>query len=112
MRQLRWFRLLAVGALAAPIPAGAQTPQPKVREIATIPGVSVDDVVRLPGTQTLLYPSGSSIFAYDIMTKRQITVTTKSAVGWNGKSDRLAVSRRGDRIAFTEETEDYVTPYI
>ena len=44
MQQIRWFRLLAVGALLVPGASRAQGPQPRIREIATIPGVYVDEV--------------------------------------------------------------------
>jgi hypothetical protein len=97
-----WYGLLAVAALTAPIGGQAQAPkttQPKIREIATIPGVDAREAVQLPNGRILLYAAGANIFAYDLASKRSTLVTS----GFDGE---LAISRNGDRIAFDHYVEE------
>ena len=102
MRHITWYRLLAVGALVAPTLTSAQAPQPKLRQIASIP-VLVDDAVLMPNGRVILYvvnvDTTSAIFAYDLASKRS-TLVTGHCTG------DLSVSPAGDRIAFGHEAED------
>lgn len=98
MQRITWVRLLAAGALAAPLAGRAQAPQPKVREIATMPGVAVDEFVRLPNGRVLLYTTRDSILAYDLSTKHTTLVAT-------GFYELLRVSRAGDRIVYCRRAD-------
>ena len=99
MQRIRWCRWLAVGALVAPSAGRAQAPRPKIREIATIPGVDVWDLVRLPNGRVVLYTVGDSVVAYDLTTKRKTLVTRD----W---FDVIRLSPAGDRIAYGHRGED------
>ena len=77
--------------------ARAQLPQPTVRELTVIPGVAVDEAVRMPNGQIILYTVRDSIFAWDIRSRHVMLVTT----GFDGE---LTIARAGDRIA-------YATPF-
>ena len=102
MQRITWYSLLVVTALVAPIAGRAQTPptqtpQPKVREIATIPGVSVKNTHRMPNGRVVLYAVGDGIFAYDLASKRSRLVTR----GFDGE---LGMSPAGDRVAYDHES--------
>ncbi len=99
MQTIQWYRLLAVGVLAAPNPSRAQSPQPKIREIASLAGVGVDMAVRLPNGHVLLYTTGDSIMAYDVKAKRAALVT-------RGFLDDLTIDGRGERMAFSRSDEN------
>ena len=105
MRRITWYRLLAAVALVAPLAGGAQGPQPTVREIASIAGVDVGEVVRHPNGRVLFYTVRDSIFAYDLAAKHRSLVTS----GFDGN---LSVSRAGDRIAYAHESEDGKDDFI
>ncbi len=110
MQRITWYGLLAVVALGASIAGRAQTPQaqapqPKVREIATIPGVNVGEAVRMPNRRVVIYTTGRSIFAYDLASKRSILVTS----GFDGE---LTISRAGDRVAYDHDSEDRKSGFI
>ena len=91
--------MLALGVCAAPFAVGAQGPQPKIREIATLPGVAVEELVRLPNGRVLLYAVGDSVVAYDLTTKRKALVTRD----W---FDVIRLSPAGDRIAYGHRGDD------
>jgi dipeptidyl aminopeptidase/acylaminoacyl peptidase len=112
MQRITWYALLAVAALLAPIAGEAQAPkaadpQPNIKEIATIPGVEVQAVAKLPSGRIVIYVTDDerrpgidqlhSIKAYDLVTKRSTFITS---VG-----DEVAVSPAGDRIAFSRASE-------
>jgi Tol biopolymer transport system component len=103
MQTIRWYRLFAIGALAAPVVVWAQAPgpgpQPKITEIATIPGTMPDEYVRMPNGRILIYGAGDSIVSYDLISHHGTLLT----LGWD--SD-LALSRSGDRLAYTRPSED------
>lgn len=108
---------------------GAQSPQPKIRKIASIPGadiegvvrlengrlprgngvtsysVDIDEAVRLPNGTVVLYTVGDCIIAYDLKTKRSMLVTL-------GFDNSLSISRSGNRIAFGRGSDDATTGYI
>jgi Tol biopolymer transport system component len=98
MQTIQWYRLLAVGVLAAPIGSNAQGPQPIVKEIATIPGVDMDNALRMPNGQVVVYAADDSIAAYNPTTRRFILI----AHGWD---DGLAISPQGNRIAYARAGE-------
>ena len=79
--------------LMASTTARAQLPQPVIREITTIPGVSVDEAIEMPNGRVVLYTVRDSIFAWDIRSRHAALVT----VGFDGE---LTISRAGDRIAY------------
>ena len=83
----------------------AQTPRANVRNIATLPGVSVDQAILMPNGNVVLYTEPDSIVAYDLTTKRSTLV----AHGW---WPELAITRAGDRIAYGHPTEDRKTGHI
>lgn len=91
--------LLVVAAFVCPASGHAQTRQPRIRELATIPGVVVDEAVRMPNDRIILYTVRDSIFAYDVPAKVGTLVTT----GFDGE---LSISRSGTRIAYAHLTED------
>ena len=109
MQTIRWTRLLAVGMLAVPMAGRAQTaapkgPQPKITEIATIPGVDVDEVVRMPNGHVLVYSAWDDrdegyLAAYDITTKKITPITY-------GFDVDLAITLQGNRIAYTRLSEN------
>ena len=109
MQTLRWYRLLTVCVVAAPIASLAQTPQPRVRELATMPGIEIREAVRMPNGRVILYATydsvTGSIFAYDVASKRSTLVTR----GFDGN---LSLSRAGDRIAYDHESEDRKDDFI
>jgi len=89
-----------------PVAGRAQTPEPKIREIATIPDVAVnDEALRLPNGRVVLYTVRDSIMAYDLKAKRGTLVTR----GFDGE---LAISPAGDRIAYVHASEDGKTDVI
>lgn len=99
MQRIMWYALLAGVALVAPIDGQMKTPQspqPKTREIATIPGIGAREAVWLPNGRVFIYAADDadkSVFAYDLASKRSTLV----ARGFYGE---LAISRKGDRIVF------------
>ena len=102
MQRITWYSLLVVTALVDPIAGRAQTPptqtpQPKVREIATIPGVAVNNTHRMPNGRVVLYAVEDGIFAYDLASKRSRLVTR----GFDGE---LGMSPAGDRVAYDHES--------
>jgi Tol biopolymer transport system component len=102
MQHITWYRLLAVGVLAAPIVAGAQAPNAqvpaaKVREVATIEG-DVNGFVRLPSGRALIYSVDDSTFTYDVITKRRTLLGTNMHPG--------SVSPQSDRLAFSRSSEN------
>lgn len=103
MQITRWYRLLVIGMLALPIANRAQDPQPKIKEIATIPGMDLPafdgEAVRMPNGRIVVFAVADSITAYDLATKRRTPITR----GW---SYDLAVSQQGDRLAYTRTAED------
>lgn len=100
MKTNRWYLLLGVGMLALPLVSRAQSPQPKITEIATIPGVSAWSVIRMPNRRVVIYNSHDSLFAYGLATKRSTFIT-------RGFNYDLDISPTGDRIAFTRSAEEY-----
>jgi Tol biopolymer transport system component len=109
MRQITWFRLVAVGVLFTSI-AGwaqapqAQTPQATVRELATIEG-DVNGFVALPSGRALIYSiRDDSTYAYDVATKRRTLLGTNI--------DPSAVSPLGDRLAFFRSSEDRTGSFL
>lgn len=104
MQRITWYGLLAIVALAAPIGGQAQapqSPQPKIGEIAKLPGVDAREAVRLPNGRVVLYAAGDSIFAHDLASNHSTLVTR----GFNGE---LAMSRKGDRIAFDHALDEKI----
>lgn len=125
---VKTFVILVVGLMVIAPSVGAQTPQPKVRKIASIPAVDIeeivrlpngrlprsgvtsysvdiDEAVRLPNGRVVLYTVSDCIIAYDLTTKRGTLVT-------RGFDNGLSISRAGDRIAFGHESDDGTTGYI
>ena len=98
MQHIQWCRLLAVGAMLVPFVSHAQGPEPKIREIVTIPGVEIDAAVLLPNGRAVIYTVGDSIFARDLATGRSTFLTG----AWSG---HLRISAASDRLAFTGYTE-------
>jgi hypothetical protein len=107
--------VLAVGVLFTSIAGraqtpGAQLPQAKVRELATLDGDVNGDPVLLPSGRALIYTpltDGAtqnlprvvdSTFAYEIATKHRMLLWTNMLT--------LSVSPRGDRLAFARSSED------
>jgi hypothetical protein len=88
-----------------PVAARARPPEPRIRGIATIPDVAVDEAVRLPNGRIVLYAVRDTITAYDLAAKRGTLVTR----GFDGA---LAISPAGDRIAYAHESEDGKTDVI
>ena len=88
-------RSVVGGFLALPLVLSAQTVQPTVRAIATIPGVAVDEAVRLPNRRVILFTDDDSIVAYDLTTKRR-TVVALAAPAAAEASD--ARTRAGGRM--------------
>ena len=104
MQRITCYLLLAVGALVAPIAGRAQVPrtqapQPKVRQIATIPRVDVGAAERMPNGRVIIYNVGDSLMAYDLGTKRS-TLITRDAPG-----NEFSISPTGDRIAWGHQTQ-------
>lgn len=98
--------LLALGMLVVPIAGRAQTaapkgPQPKITEIVTIPGVSVDEIVKMPNGHIVIFGDGNqrdgNIGSYDLTTK-QSTIITR---GWYYDLD---ISPQGNRIVYSPST--------
>lgn len=105
MQQVRWYRLLAVGALVASGSSSAQSPQPVIREIATFPGISVDYAVPLPNGRFVIYATNDSIVSYELTSKRMTFLT-------RGFYSNLRVSPVGNRIAFAQYSEDGENSFI
>ena len=110
MRCTTWCWLFVAGALAAPIIGRAQGPQPKVRQIASIPAL-VDDAVLMPNGRIILYSvddndTTHAIFAYDLASRRSTLVTGHVSSG------SLSVSPAGDRIAFDHVGETPGTYFV
>ena len=105
MQTIRWYRLLALGVLAAPTVVRAQAPQPVIKEIAAIPGVDVDEAIRMPNAQVVIYGANDSIWAFNVMTKHASLITR----GWD---DELTISRSGDRIAYARTDQSGDTDFI
>ena len=116
MQRIKWYGLLAVAALVAPIAGRAQAPraqipQATVRELATIEG-QVWEWVLLPSRRTLIYTSPTSpspsrersTFAYDIATKRRTLLGMNMVPG--------GVSPQGDRLAFSRSSEDGTADFV
>jgi hypothetical protein len=102
MQRITWYALLAVVPLVAPIGGQATSlqtpsPQPEIREIATISGVAVSSATQMPNGNVVLYTlhfsKDDGIFAYDLASKRSTLVTR----GFNGE---LGMSRAGDRLGY------------
>lgn len=93
MQTIRWYRLFALGALAVPVVARAQGPQPIVKEIATIPGVAAEYPILMPNGRVILFGEHDSVCTYDLRTR----AIRKIVTGWE---DELVLSPKGDRIAF------------
>ena len=95
MQTIRWYRLFALGALAVPVGARAQEqgPQPKITEIATIPGVAAEYSLLMPNGHVILFGEHDSVCTYDTRTK----AIRKIVSDWE---DELVLSPRADRIAF------------
>lgn len=98
MQTIRWTSLLALGMLVVPAAGRAQAaapkgPQPKITEIATIPGVRVSDARKMPNGRVIIYVVGDSILAYDRTTRKSILIT-------RGFELYLSMSPRGDRIVY------------
>lgn len=100
MQRAPWCLLLTLGTLATPIATVAQAPPAKVREIATLPGVYVNQAILMPNGRVILYTEegADSVVAYDLTTKRSTLVTH----GW---WPELAITRAGDRIAYGHPSE-------
>jgi hypothetical protein len=98
MQPIKPYLLLAALALADPVSAQTRGPQPRIREIATIPGVEVEAAAQLPNGRVVLYVVGDSILAYDLTSRRSTFLTR----GW---SAHIRISPAGDRVAFTSYTE-------
>ncbi len=108
MQRLTWYRVLAVGALVAPMTGRAQGPRSpvppaKVRELATIEG-DVSGFVRLPSGRALIYSVGDSTFAYDVATKHRTLLGTDMSPN--------SVSPQGDRFAFSRSAEDHTGAFL
>jgi Tol biopolymer transport system component len=104
MHRNTWYSLLAAVVLAAPIAGRAQGPQPRVREIATFPGIAVGEALRMPNGHVIVYSVRDSLLAYDLVSKSTVLL----ALGFDGQ---LSISPAGDRIAFpriSEEREDVI----
>lgn len=104
MYTIRWHPLLTLGMLIVPIAGPAQTappqgPQPKITEIATIPGAGLGEFARMPNGRIIVYGHDDSIMAYNLTTKRSTLVTR----GWDFD---LVISPQGDRIAYSRSSED------
>lgn len=105
VQQLKWYRMVAVGALVVTGASHAQGPQPVIREIATVPGISVDYAVPLPNGRFLIYATNDSIISYELTSKRMTFLTRRFY-------SNLRVSPVGDRIAFARYAEDGENSFI
>ena len=105
MQRITWYGLLAVVALVAPIGGQARAPQATARELATLPGVDAEELVRLPNGRVVIYTTGDSIISYDLTGKRGTLLT-------RGFEGNLRLSTAGDRIAFFRPSEDRKTYFV
>jgi Tol biopolymer transport system component len=120
MQRITWYFLLAIAALVTPPPGraqapAAQMPRANVRELVTVDGLT-SGFVLLPGGNTLIYGVTSDhtepnqprvdgdTFAYDVATKR------RTLLGANMRP--VAVSPRGDRLAFTRSSENPTESFL
>jgi Tol biopolymer transport system component len=87
------LRAWHAAALLTATTAHAQLLTPTLREVTAIPGVAVDEAVRMPNGHVVLYTVRDSIFAWDIGSRHARLV----AAGFDGE---LTISRAGDRIAY------------
>ena len=99
MQQIPWHRLLSVVAIVAPVAGDAQPSGLRVRVIASIPGVAVDEAVRMPNGRVILYNDGHNIMAYDLAAKRATFLA-------NCFDQDLTVSPAGDRVAYARHCHD------
>ena len=75
---------------------------PHVRELGKLPGLTVDErpnrVVGMPNGRVVLYATDTTLFAYDVATSRSTLISRGMHAG-------LAISPRGDRIAWNRGAE-------
>jgi Tol biopolymer transport system component len=82
---------------------------PQVRELGRLPGVTFMErpnrIVAMPNGRVVLYATDTTLFTYDVATKRSTLISRGMHAG-------LAISPRGDRIAWNRAESPQAGPHV